>query len=250
MSALLGENAVSTVVDSVPPPPRSVMGSQDIPIELLRRNPAQPRKIFADADIEELAASIREKGVIQPLLVRPIAGAMGEYEIVAGERRWRAAQRAGLREVPAVVRTLADGEVLEIAIIENVQRVDLNAIEEALGYKALMEQFGRTQDAVAEVVGKSRSHVANALRLARAQTIDFGAPTLFSLDSDGHGYRLGAQHRTLPASVLAATSGPAVIRFDRLGGGTGGLVRISGRGAAMLVKVDWLTGRVVVEEAS
>ena len=92
--------------------------------------------------------------------------------------------------------------------------------------------------------------VANALRLARAQTIDFGAPTLFSLDSDGHGYRLGAQHRTLPASVLAATSGPAVIRFDRLGGGTGGLVRISGRGAAMLVKVDWLTGRVVVEEAS
>jgi ParB family chromosome partitioning protein len=90
---------------------------------------------------------------------------MGEYEIVAGERRWRAAQRAGLREVPAVVRSLADGEVLEIAIIENVQRVDLNPIEEALGYKALMEQFGRTQDAVAEVVGKSRPHVANVLRL-------------------------------------------------------------------------------------
>ena len=198
LSALLGENAVSTVVDSAPPPPRSVMGSQDIPIELLRRNPSQPRKVFAEEDIDELAASIREKGVIQPLLVRPIAGAMGEYEIVAGERRWRAAQRAGLREVPAVVRTLADGEVLEIAIIENVQRVDLNPIEEALGYKALMEQFGRTQDAVAEVVGKSRPHVANALRL-------------LNLPEAVQGYVLQGQLTAGHARAIAASANPMAL---------------------------------------
>jgi ParB family chromosome partitioning protein len=133
-----------------------------LPIELLHPNPDQPRKVFSEAELDELASSIREKGVIQPLLVRP---AGGEYEIVAGERRWRAAQRAGARELPVVIRTLADGEVLEIGIIENVQRVDLNPIEEALAYRLLMERFGRTQDAVAEVVGKSRPHVANALRL-------------------------------------------------------------------------------------
>jgi ParB family chromosome partitioning protein len=172
-----------------------MMGSQDIPIELLRRNPNQPRKVFAEEDIEELAASIREKGVIQPLLVRPIAGAMGEYEIVAGERRWRAAQRAGLREVPAVVRSLADGEVLEIAIIENVQRVDLNPIEEALGYKTLMDQFGRTQDAVAEVVGKSRPHVANALRL-------------LNLPEVVQGYVLQGQLTAGHARAIAASGNP------------------------------------------
>jgi ParB family chromosome partitioning protein len=198
LSALLGENAVSTVLDSAQAPPKNVMGSQDIPIELLRRNPNQPRKVFAEEDIEELAASIREKGVIQPLLVRPIAGAMGEFEIVAGERRWRAAQRAGLREVPAVVRALADGEVLEIAIIENVQRVDLNPIEEALGYKALMEGFGRTQDAVAEVVGKSRPHVANALRL-------------LSLPEVVQGYVLQGQLTAGHARAIAASANPTAL---------------------------------------
>jgi len=195
LSALLGENAVSTVLETAQAPPRSAMGSQDIPIELLRRNPNQPRKVFAEEDIEELAASIREKGVIQPLLVRPIGGALGEYEIVAGERRWRAAQRAGLREVPAVVRSLADGEVLEIAIIENVQRVDLNPIEEALGYKVLMDQFGRTQDAVAEVVGKSRPHVANALRL-------------LNLPEVVQGYVLQGQLTAGHARAIAASSDP------------------------------------------
>jgi len=164
LSALLGESDIAATLEGAVAPPAGPFANT-IPIELLRRNPDQPRKVFAEEDIEELAASIREKGVIQPLLVRPVPGVAGEYEIVAGERRWRAAQRAGLREIPAVVRTLADGEVLEIAIIENVQRVDLNPIEEAQGYKALMERFGRTQDMVAEAVGKSRPHVANALRL-------------------------------------------------------------------------------------
>jgi ParB family transcriptional regulator, chromosome partitioning protein len=163
LSALLGENEVSATLESNIQRPTG--GSTHwVPIELLHPNPDQPRKVFAEAELDELASSIREKGVIQPLLVRP-AQATGEYEIVAGERRWRAAQRAGSRELPVVVRALADGEVLEIGIIENVQRVDLNPIEEALAYRQLMDRFGRTQDAVAEVVGKSRPHVANALRL-------------------------------------------------------------------------------------
>ena len=164
LSALLGENEVSATLSSDPQPAARPGAPHMAPIELLHPNPDQPRKVFSDAELDELAASIREKGVIQPLLVRP-TGAGGEYEIVAGERRWRAAQRAGMRELPVVIRSLADGEVLEIGIIENVQRVDLNPIEEALAYKQLIERFGRTQDAVAEVVGKSRPHVANALRL-------------------------------------------------------------------------------------
>lgn len=140
-------------------------GPRETPIELIRRNPDQPRKSFSDDEIEELAASIREKGVLQPLLVRPAPGAPGEFQIVAGERRWRASQRAGLKSVPTLVRDFDDLEVLEVAVIENVQRADLNPVEEAQGYKSLLERFGRTQDAVAKAVGKSRSHIANALRL-------------------------------------------------------------------------------------
>jgi ParB family chromosome partitioning protein len=136
-----------------------------LPIELIRRNPDQPRQFFDEAEIDSLAASIREKGILQPILVRPAPGVAGEYQIVAGERRWRAAQKAGLREVPVIIREFDDAETLEIAVLENVQRADLNAIEEASGYRALMERFGRTQDAVATAVGKSRSHVANTLRL-------------------------------------------------------------------------------------
>jgi ParB family chromosome partitioning protein len=140
-------------------------GWREAPIELIRRNPDQPRRDFAEEDIEALADSIRERGVLQPILVRPAPDAPGEYQIVAGERRWRAAQRAGLRQMPVVVRELDDLAAFEIAIIENVQREDLNPIEEALGYRTLIEKFGRTQEAVAQTVGKSRSHVANALRL-------------------------------------------------------------------------------------
>jgi ParB family chromosome partitioning protein len=161
LSALLDEAGAAAVSGEAPPPQAGV---REIPIEHIRRNPDQPRRDFPDADIEELAASIRENGVLQPILLRPHPDGT-EWQIVAGERRWRAAQRAGLREVPAVVRELDDLATLEIAIIENVQRADLNAIEEAGGYKALIDRFGRTQDAVAQAVGKSRSHVANLLRL-------------------------------------------------------------------------------------
>ena len=136
-----------------------------LPIEFLRRNPDQPRKRFDDKDLAELTDSIREKGLIQPILVRPVPGVADAFQIVAGERRWRASQRAELKEVPVVIRDLDDQEVLEISIIENVQRADLNAIEEARGYKALMEQFGHTQEDIAKVIGKSRSHVANTMRL-------------------------------------------------------------------------------------
>jgi ParB family chromosome partitioning protein len=139
-------------------------GVREVPIELITRNPDQPRKVFTEAEIDDLTNSIREKGVLQPILVRPAPSGEG-YQVVAGERRWRAAQRAGLRAVPVIVRELDDLEVLEIGIVENVQRADLNAIEEALAYKALMERLARTQDAIAQVVGKSRSHVANTLRL-------------------------------------------------------------------------------------
>jgi ParB family chromosome partitioning protein len=145
--------------------PEARAPDSEVPIELLRRNPEQPRRQFGEGEIEELAESIREKGVLQPILVRPAPGAEGEWQIVAGERRWRAAQRAGLRTVPVLIRELDDLEVLEVAIIENVQRADLNPVEEALGYKVLLDRFGRTQEAVAKTVGKSRAHVANTLRL-------------------------------------------------------------------------------------
>jgi len=139
--------------------------ARETPIERLRRNPDQPRRQFMEGDINELADSIREVGILQPILVRPAPDSAGDYQIVAGERRWRAAQMAGLKTVPILVRELDDLAVLEIGIIENVQRADLNPVEEALGYRALIERFGRTQEAVAQTVGKSRSHVANALRL-------------------------------------------------------------------------------------
>ena len=156
---------LSALLDEVEAPAEAGRaGVSELPLEAIKANPAQPRRRFDDADIEELAASIREKGVLQPILVRPAVFA-GQYEIVAGERRWRAAALAGLRQMPALVRSLSDAEVLEIAIVENVQRVDLSPIEEAEGYRALIDRFGRTQAEVAQVVGKSRVHVANALRL-------------------------------------------------------------------------------------
>ena len=134
-----------------------------VPIEQITPNPDQPRKRFAEGDLDDLAASIKEKGVIQPLIVRAMAD--GRFEIVAGERRWRASQMAQLHELPVIVREFSDAEVLEVAIIENIQRADLNAIEEAAGYRRLMDQFGHTQEKMAEALGKSRSHIANLLRL-------------------------------------------------------------------------------------
>jgi ParB family transcriptional regulator, chromosome partitioning protein len=138
-----------------------------VPIEFLRPNPRNPRRHFAETELDELAASMRERGIIQPIVVRPVKGAADSYEIIAGERRWRAAQRAGLHVVPIVPLDVSDDEALQLAIIENVQRADLNPLEEAAGYQALMNEFAHSQDAIAKMVGKSRSHVANTLRLLK-----------------------------------------------------------------------------------
>ena len=144
-------------------PQRSAL--QTLPIDAIQANPEQPRRAFDELALEELSRSIQEKGIVQPLVVRPLAGQHGKFEIVAGERRWRAAQLARLGEVPVLIRTFSDQEVLEVAIIENIQREGLNAIEEAAGYKQLIERFGHTQEKVADALGKSRSHIANLLRL-------------------------------------------------------------------------------------
>jgi ParB family transcriptional regulator, chromosome partitioning protein len=138
---------------------------REIAIELIRPGAFQPRRHFNEEELEALAQSVRVKGVLQPLLVRPVEELEAAFELIAGERRWRAAQRAGLHRVPVLVRTLADREVLEIALIENLQREDLTVLEEANAYRRLIDEFGRTQGAIAEALGKSRSHVANMLRL-------------------------------------------------------------------------------------
>lgn len=140
-------------------------GQRKVPIEFLRPNPRNPRSQFREEDLADLTNSIREKGIIQPIVVRAIPGVADAYEIIAGERRWRAAQAAGVADVPVVIHEADDKEALEIAIIENVQRADLNAIEEAKGYERLGTEFGYSQTDVAKIIGKSRSHVANTLRL-------------------------------------------------------------------------------------
>jgi len=161
LSALIGDDAPVAARADVSKAQRT------LPVAFLKPNRFQPRKTFAQDDLTDLANSIREKGVLQPILVRPVAGEANAFEIVAGERRWRAAQLAKLHDVPVVVRELSDSESLELAIIENVQRADLNAIEEAAAYHELMDRFAYTQDKLAQEVGKSRSHVANTLRLLK-----------------------------------------------------------------------------------
>jgi ParB family transcriptional regulator, chromosome partitioning protein len=142
-------------------------GQRRAPTTSLRPNARNPRRMFSEDELDELTASLRERGMIQPIVARPVRGAPDAYEIIAGERRWRAAQRAGLHEVPVVIIEATDEESLQLAIIENVQRADLNPLEEAEGYRALMEDFSHTQDDIAKMVGKSRSHVANTLRLLK-----------------------------------------------------------------------------------
>ncbi|QFQ85968.1 ParB/RepB/Spo0J family partition protein [Paracoccus kondratievae] len=158
-----GLSALMADVDLIPserPAPR-----QMLPVEQITPNPDQPRRSFAPEALQELADSLRHRGMLQPLIVRPHPTDRGLYQIVAGERRWRAAQIAQLHEVPVIVRDLNDTEVLEVAIVENIQRADLNAIEEASSYRQLMERFGHTQEKLAEALNKSRSHIANLLRL-------------------------------------------------------------------------------------
>lgn len=188
LAALIGEDtSEEAIVENI----RSL---RHLPVEFLHASPNNPRKHFADADLEDLAKSIRDKGLLQPLVVRPRGD--GDFEIVAGERRWRAAQKAGVHEVPVLIRELSDGEALEIALIENIQRSDLNPLEEARAYGMLLDQFNYTQQQLADSVGKSRSHIANTLRLLTLPD------SVRQMIEDG---KLTAGH----ARTLVATDSPA-----------------------------------------
>ena len=188
LAALIGDDVIEAAS------PEESRGLRHLPIELLHSNPNNPRKQFKEEELEDLSKSIREKGLLQPIVVRQRAD--GEFEIVAGERRWRASQRAGLHELPVLIRELSDGETLEIALIENIQRSDLNPLEEARAYGQLLEQFSYTQQQLADSVGKSRSHIANTLRLLTLPE------SVRSYIEDG---KLTAGH----ARTLVATDSPA-----------------------------------------
>jgi ParB family chromosome partitioning protein len=162
LAALMGDVGAETATT-----PERARNQRRVPIEYLRPNPRNPRRNYADTELDELAASIKERGIIQPVIVRALRGAKDAYEIIAGERRWRAAQRAALHEIPIVAVEASDSEALELAIIENVQRSDLNPLEEAGGYQALASDYGHSHDEIARIVGKSRSHVTNTLRLLK-----------------------------------------------------------------------------------
>ena len=154
-------------------------GRRTLPIEFIDRNPRNPRREFREDDLEELAQSLKAHGIVQPIVVRPVAGSSERYEIIAGERRWRAAQRAGLHDVPVTILDVSDREALELAIVENVQRADLNPVEEARGYQALIDEFEYSQAQLGETIGKSRVHVTNTLRLMKLP------PSVLSLLEDG-----------------------------------------------------------------
>ena len=211
LSALLGE-ADSTAAGEAPWPG----DGRDLPIELISRNPDQPRRDFAEEELEELAASIRERGVLQPILVRPAPGEAGRYQIVAGERRWRAAQRAGLHEIPILVIEAGDREALELAIVENVQRADLNALEEANGYAQLSADYSYSHTDIARIIGKSRSHIANTLRLLKLP--DFARSLLASGQiSAGHGRALLAVADPDATAKNILSEGLTVRDVERLG---------------------------------
>jgi ParB family chromosome partitioning protein len=192
LAALLDEMGASV-------PEGRAGGPETVPVDLIDPNPDQPRRRFEEGALDELAQSIRAQGILQPLLLRPKPG--GRFEIVAGERRWRAAQRAGLHEVPAIVRALDDRQVFEAALIENVQRTDLNPIEEADAYGRLRDDYSHTQERIAEVTGKSRSHIGNYLRLLELP----GAAR--ALVADG---RLSMGH----AKVVLASGRPGELALD------------------------------------
>ena len=209
LAALIGEvGDEMSVVDRA-------RGQRRVPIEFLRPNPRNPRKNFAAEEMQQLAASIRERGLIQPIVVRPISGLPDAYEIVAGERRWRAAQEAGLHDVPVVVVEIDDRTSLEFAILENVQRSDLNPIEEAQGYARLMQEFAYTQEALAKVIGKSRSHIANTLRLT-----DLPEPVQSLLISRqisaGHGRGLLAVRDPIAAARRVVEEGLSVRQVEEM----------------------------------
>jgi ParB family chromosome partitioning protein len=191
-----------------------------VPIEEIAPNPAQPRRAFDEASLAELAESIRSKGVLSPLIVRPAPAGPARYEIVAGERRWRAAQLAQLHALPVIVRELDDREVLEVAIVENIQRADLNPVEEARGYRQLIEAFGHTQEQLARVLGKSRSHIANQMRLL-ALPDEVLAMLAEGRLSAGHARALLTTDAPLELARRVASRGLSVRETEKLAKGNG-----------------------------
>lgn len=215
LAALIGDDTTEEAVI------QDIRTLRHMPIELMHASPNNPRKHFGESDLDDLAKSIREKGLLQPIVVRPRPD--GEYEIVAGERRWRASQRAGIHDVPVLIRELSDGEALEIALIENIQRSDLNPLEEARAYSLLLEQFNYTQQQLAESVGKSRSHIANTLRLLNLPD---------SVRSQIETGKLTAGHaRTLVATDSPAELADQIIKLGLSVRETESLVRESGNPA-------------------
>ncbi|HEX9904440.1 MAG TPA: ParB/RepB/Spo0J family partition protein [Propylenella sp.] len=233
LDALLGAYPGET------PEPRPAGGGEAgrriVPIGLIDRNQRNPRRDFRDEDLQELAGSLRRHGIVQPIVVRPIDGAGERYEIIAGERRWRAAQLAGLHEVPVTVLDVSEREALELAIVENVQRTDLNPVEEARGYQALIEEYDYSQADLGETIGKSRVHVTNTLRLLKLppavlQMLEAG--TL----SAGHGRALlGAADPGRLAKVIAA-KGLSVREAERMAQAPDDLPRAKAKGGAAKAK--------------
>lgn len=209
LAALLGDVGPEGAAE------QRIRAQKRVPIEFLRPNPANPRRHFPDAELDELAQSIRERDVIQPIIVRSVAGLSDAYEIIAGERRWRASQRAGLHDVPIVLVEADDRQALELAIIENIQRADLNAMDEARGYEALIAQFGYNQADLARVVGKSRSHVANTLRLGRLPEVVKSRVVLGEL-SAGHARALLAVADPELVAKRAVAQGLTVRDVERI----------------------------------
>jgi len=225
LAALIGDVKTDTAVVE-----RSQRGPRRLPVGFLRPNPRNPRKRFDDSDLADLTASIKEKGVVQPLIVRPMGGDV--YEIIAGERRWRAAQKAGLHDVPVILREANDKESLELAIIENVQRTDLNILEEARGYEQLVDQYAFTQEALAAAIGKSRSHIANTLRLLGLP----GAVQIYILDgrlTAGHARALLTMDDPLAAAKRILAEKLTVREVEALDGEGG---RTRGAGGRKRVK--------------
>lgn len=211
LAALMGDVGDETRVSE-----RVQASQRKVPTEFLKPNPRNPRKTFEEPDLADLSASIKEKGIIQPIIVREKAGVADVYEIIAGERRWRAAQRAGLHEVPIVVVQASDRDALEMAIIENVQRADLNPIEEAAGYERLMAEFSYAQSDLAQMIGKSRSHIANMLRLMK---LPDSVKELLRTGrlSAGHGRALLAVEDPEQVALRAVERGLTVRDLERLG---------------------------------
>ncbi len=216
LAALMGENSIETEVTS-----ESLSGQRKVPIEFVHANPKNPRRNFDAESLSELADSIKEKGVIQPILVRNVKGATNAYEIIAGERRWRAAQLAGIHEVPVIVIDVSDREALELAIVENVQRSDLNALDEGRAYEQLATEFGYTQADLSRIIGKSRSHIANILRLQKLP--EYSRSLLASGEiSAGHARALLAFSDMDSMAKRAVEQGLSVRDLERLGQNSSG----------------------------